>query len=54
VLCVGLGAGKNRKRFLVQTYMRDMGNTYVPMIDVSAPILVKDRHWGGLRLAYTA
>lgn len=51
---VGLGAGKNRKRFLVQTYMRDMGNTYVPMIDVSAPILVKDRHWGGLRLAYTA
>lgn len=51
---VGLGAGKNRKRFLVQTYMRDMGGTFMPMIDVSAPILVKDRHWGGLRLAYTS
>lgn len=51
---VGLGAGKNRKPFLVQTYMRDMGDTFVPMVDVSAPILVKDRHWGGLRLAYTS
>jgi methyl-accepting chemotaxis protein len=51
---VGSGAGKNRKPFLVQTYMRDMGGSFVPMIDVSAPIMVQDRHWGGLRLAYTA
>jgi len=51
---VGSGAGKSRKPFLVQTYMRDMGTSYVPMIDVSAPLLVKGRHWGGLRLAYTA
>ncbi len=51
---VGLGTGKNRKRFLVQTYMRDMGGTFVPMVDVSAPIVIKGRHWGGLRLAYTA
>ena len=49
---VGLGAGTNRRRFLVQTYMRDMGDTYVPMVDVSAPIVVTERHWGGLRLAY--
>jgi hypothetical protein len=26
----------------------------VPMVDVSAPIMVQGRHWGGLRLAYTA
>jgi methyl-accepting chemotaxis protein len=51
---VGLGAGKNQKPFLVQTYMRDMGGTFVPMVDVSAPIMVQGRHWGGLRLAYTA
>jgi methyl-accepting chemotaxis protein len=51
---VGLGAGKNQKPFLVQTYMRDMGGTFVPMVDVSAPLMVKGRHWGGLRLAYTA
>jgi len=51
---VGLGAGRSEKAFLVQTYMRDMGGSFVPMVDVSAPIVVKGRHWGGLRLAYTA
>ena len=51
---VGLGAGRNEKPFLVQTYMRDMGGTFVPMVDVSAPITIKGRHWGGLRLAYSA
>lgn len=51
---VGLGAGKNQRPFLVQTYMRDMGGTFAPMVDVSAPLMIKGRHWGGLRLAYTA
>ncbi len=51
---VGLGAGKNTKAFLVQTYMRDMGGTFMPMVDVSAPIVIRGRHWGGLRLAYSA
>ncbi len=50
---VGLGAGKNEKAFLLQTYSRDMGGgRFVPMIDVSAPIAVQGRRWGGLRLAY--
>ena len=31
-----------------------VGGKMVPMIDVSAPILIKGRHWGALRLAYTA
>ncbi len=50
---VGLAAGKNEKAFLLQTYSRDMGGgRFVPMVDVSAPIYVQGRHWGGLRLAY--
>jgi methyl-accepting chemotaxis protein len=37
----------------VQTYRRDMGGgTFAVMKDVSAPIRVRGRHWGGLRLAY--
>jgi methyl-accepting chemotaxis protein len=50
---VGLAAARNRKPFLVQTYRRDMGGGRMAlMMDLSAPIVVKDRHWGGLRLAY--
>lgn len=49
----GLKAGRNRKPFLLQTYRRDMGGgQHVLMKDLSAPITVKGRHWGGLRLAY--
>jgi methyl-accepting chemotaxis protein len=50
---VGLGAGRSRARFAVHTYQRDMGGgRMVPMMDVSAPITILGRHWGGLRLAY--
>lgn len=50
---VGLAAGSNTKPFLFQAYRRDMGGgNYVMMKDVSAPIYVKGRHWGGLRAAY--
>jgi methyl-accepting chemotaxis protein len=49
----GLGAATNRKPFLLQTYRRDMGGgNFVLMKDLSAPIVVFGRHWGGLRLAY--
>lgn len=51
----GLAAGRNREPFLLQTYRRDMGGgAFVMMKDVSAPIMVKDRHWGGLRVAVRA
>lgn len=51
---VGLKAGNNREPFLLQVYRRDMGNgEFVMMKDLSAPITVQGRHWGGLRLAYT-
>ncbi|MCB2077232.1 MAG: hypothetical protein KDE55_05985 [Novosphingobium sp.] len=50
---VGLRAGKNTKPYLLQTYRRDMGGgNFALMKDVSAPIVVRGRHWGGLRLAY--
>jgi methyl-accepting chemotaxis protein len=49
----GLAAARNTKPFLLQTYRRDMGGgTFALMKDVSAPITVNGRHWGGLRLAY--
>ncbi|WP_239988764.1 methyl-accepting chemotaxis protein [Paramagnetospirillum kuznetsovii] len=49
----GLSAGRNTKPFLLQTYRRDMGGgKYVMMKDVSAPIFVQGRHWGGLRFGY--
>jgi methyl-accepting chemotaxis protein len=49
----GLAAGRNTKPFLLQTYRRDMGGgQFVMMKDLSAPIMVQGRHWGGVRLAY--
>lgn len=50
---VGLKSGRNTQPFLMQVYRRDMGGgTYVMMKDLSAPIMVNGRHWGGLRFAY--
>ncbi|MBF0393146.1 MAG: methyl-accepting chemotaxis protein [Alphaproteobacteria bacterium] len=49
----GLRAGRNTKPFLLQTYRRDMGGgNFIMMKDLSAPIVVKGRHWGGLRMGY--
>lgn len=50
---VGLKAGQNRDQFLMQVYRRDMGGgNFALMKDLSAPIIVKGKLWGGLRLAY--
>jgi methyl-accepting chemotaxis protein len=49
----GLAAGLSTKRFLLQTYRRDMGGgKFVLMKDASAPVLVAGRHWGGVRVGY--
>ncbi|PLX34502.1 MAG: chemotaxis protein [Hyphomicrobiales bacterium] len=49
----GLAAGQSQRPFLLQTYRRDMGGgTFIMMKDVSAPIMVDGKHWGGVRLAY--
>jgi methyl-accepting chemotaxis protein len=51
----GLSAGQNTNPFLLQTYRRDMGGgNFVLMKDVSAPVYVNGRHWGGVRLGYKA
>ncbi|MDE4131638.1 methyl-accepting chemotaxis protein [Phaeobacter sp. QD34_3] len=51
---VGLKAGRNTGPFLMQVYRRDMGGgEFVMMKDLSSPITVKGRHWGGLRMAFT-
>jgi methyl-accepting chemotaxis protein len=52
---VGLTAGRSTAPFCLQAYRRDMGGgEFALMKDVSAPIMVQGRHWGGLRLAYKA
>ncbi len=48
---VGLRAGRSQDPFKIQPYRRDMGQgKFVLMKDVSAPITVNGRHWGGFRL----
>lgn len=45
----GIRCGSHEKPLLLQTYMRDTGEL---MHDLSVPIHVQGRHWGGLRLGY--
>jgi methyl-accepting chemotaxis protein len=45
----GSRCGSNKEPFLLQTYKRDTGEV---MHDVSAPIHVRGRHWGGFRIGY--
>lgn len=50
----GTRASVNQEPLLLQTYQRDMGGgVFVPMKDISSPILVHGRHWGGFRIGYT-
>jgi HAMP domain-containing protein len=44
---VGLAAAKNTEPGLLQVYRRDTGEV---MWDVSSPVLVKGKHWGGFRV----
>ncbi|MGB0129896.1 MAG: methyl-accepting chemotaxis protein, partial [Rhodocyclaceae bacterium] len=46
---VGRRCGAHELPFLLQTYRRDTGEI---MHDISAPIYVKGRHWGGFRIGY--
>lgn len=45
----GARCGSHQQALLLQTYTRDTGEL---MHDLSVPIMVKGRHWGGLRLGY--
>ncbi len=45
----GARCGSNTQPFLLQTYKRDTGEV---MHDLSAPIFVDGKHWGGFRIGY--
>ncbi|ANB01824.1 methyl-accepting chemotaxis protein [Ectothiorhodospira sp. BSL-9] len=45
----GSRCGSHQKPYLLQTYKRDTGEI---MHDLSVPIFVKGRHWGGFRIGY--
>jgi methyl-accepting chemotaxis protein len=47
----GKRCGNNTESFLLQTYKRDTGEV---MHDLSAPIYVNGKHWGGFRIGYKA
>jgi methyl-accepting chemotaxis protein len=48
---VGIALARNTKPFLLQTYMRDTGET---VNDFSMPIFVAGRHWGAVRIGALA
>ena len=51
----GLAAARNTRPFLLQAYRRDMGGgQMVRLKEVDAPITVRGKHWGNLRLAFTS
>ena len=45
----GKRCGSNTRPFLLQTYKRDTGEV---MHDLSAPIYINGKHWGGFRIGY--
>jgi methyl-accepting chemotaxis protein len=45
----GSRCGSNTRPFLLQTYKRDTGEV---MHDLSVPIYVEGKHWGGFRVGY--
>ncbi|WP_428242049.1 methyl-accepting chemotaxis protein [Gynuella sp.] len=45
----GLRCGSHTQPFLLQTYKRDTGEI---MHDLSVPIYINGRHWGGFRVGY--
>jgi methyl-accepting chemotaxis protein len=45
----GQRCGSHTKKMLIQTYKRDTGEI---MHDISVPIMVQGRHWGGFRMGY--
>ncbi|HEX5394234.1 MAG TPA: methyl-accepting chemotaxis protein [Rhodocyclaceae bacterium] len=46
---VGKRCGSHQQPFLIQTYRRDTGEI---MHDISSPVYIQGRHWGGVRIGY--
>ena len=50
---VGLAAARSEQASLIQCYRRDMGGgKFALMKDASAPVYLRGRHWGALRVGY--
>ena len=47
----GSRCGSHNNKMLIQTYKRDTGEI---MHDISVPIMVQGKHWGGFRMGYRA
>lgn len=47
----GIRCARNTDGFLLQTYRRDTGEI---LNDMSKPLLINNRHWGGIRIGYLA
>lgn len=47
----GMRCAKNTEGVLLQTYRRDTGEV---LNDLSVPIFINGKHWGGIRFGYTA
>jgi len=47
---VGIAAAQNKQPAFLQVYHRDTGET---MWDISSPIIVKGKHWGGFRIGFS-
>ncbi len=47
---IGLNAARNQQEAFQQIYHRDTGET---MWDISTPIFVKGKHWGGFRIGFS-
>lgn len=45
----GLRGGQHQEKLLLQTYKRDTGEV---LHDLSVPVFVNGRHWGGFRVGY--
>uniref|UniRef100_Q47IL3 Methyl-accepting chemotaxis sensory transducer n=1 Tax=Dechloromonas aromatica (strain RCB) TaxID=159087 RepID=Q47IL3_DECAR len=46
---VGMKGAKNQKPSLFQTYVRDTGEI---LADLTMPVMVNGRHWGGVRIGF--
>jgi len=42
--------GQSTKPFLVQTFRRNMGDSFQVLKDVSAPVFIRGRLWGNVRM----
>ncbi len=47
----GIRCARNTDGFLLQTYRRDTGEI---LNDMSRPLVINNRHWGGIRIGYLA